>query len=151
MRFKWSKKISVGDVTIDKQHKRLLDEILVLSLLLERGQSGNHIEETLGFLDRYISGHFTYEEGYMETHHYPLLDAHKEMHRQFAVEYEAMKREFAMGDTLAFQEKVNHFLGQWWVNHISHADQNYHEYIDAHPTSHPEGEPERYHDTIQKA
>jgi len=150
MEMEWNESLSVGDATIDEQHKTLFAHIEQLLDQVIGGQGETVINETIVYLDRYITEHFSHEEKYMKEHGYPELDWHKEIHTGFSKEYDDLKKEVAAGGTSRIlAERLGAFLSRWWVNHVRVVDQKYHEYIDDNFGCHPMDEPPGYHQNIQ--
>ena len=126
--------MSVNDKKLDDQHKQLLEQVNSLLEALAGGKSNLIvIEQTLGFLDRYIEEHFTDEERYMEEHQYPRLEEHRALHSKFIEHYKQMKEQiytFASVDEMLIDLEVH--LGRWWIDHIGGADKDYAAYVHEH-------------------
>lgn len=148
MTHEWNESISVGDATIDAQHKRLLAQIRKLEKAIEQG-AGEAIEDILKFLAGYILKHLAYEEAYMKAHAYPKFEEHKAIHMEFIHNFVDMREDYEQKRIEKFREAALTFLGSWWIAHIAGADQNYESYIKKHESCHPEGEPKDYHVVVQ--
>ncbi|HLC65542.1 MAG TPA: bacteriohemerythrin [Candidatus Nanoarchaeia archaeon] len=139
MEIKWTPSMSVNEKTIDIHHKRLLDHLNKLSVLLSgKGLDIGPIRETLHFLRSYITEHFTYEVAYMEKHNYPGLEEHKKIHQEYINFYENFKVKFDglySEKYLSFRkneellEEARKFLSEWFVHHIAETDRKYAEFI----------------------
>ena len=134
VQFAWNVSMSVNDKKLDDQHKQLLEQVNSLLEALAGGKSNLIvIEQTLGFLDRYIEEHFADEERYMEEHQYPRLEEHRALHSKFIEHYKQMKERiytFASVDEMLIDLEVH--LGRWWINHIGGADKDYAAYVREH-------------------
>jgi len=109
----WTKSISVGDATIDAQHKQLLTVINDLHSALEENRDKAIISETVRFLNDYIYTHLRHEEEYLRRHGYPDYESHVKIHSDFVKRYEDFKKKLLEGgpvSSLAF--KVRIFLGE---------------------------------------
>ncbi len=130
--FNWTPEISVHNEHLDKQHQQLLGAVNDLLSAIMYRSAKERIEDVLGFLDGYIRTHLADEEEYMQKHNYPRLAEHKAMHEQFNAAYAAFKEELEKdGATDALAMRVQTHIGQWWMNHIGKADQDYAKYIAA--------------------
>jgi len=131
--------MSVGEETIDSQHKKLLAymgrlEKIISSLDVNMGQ----LRETIHFLYTYIKEHFSYEEEYMLNNGFPSLEEHRKMHGEFIKFYEDLQKKlrekFSNPDFSSFEikellEDAEKYLREWLVHHIKGADQVYAGYI----------------------
>lgn len=139
MKIEWDSSMSVGEETIDNQHKRLLEKInelveILSSLEVDMGA----IRQTGQFLFTYIKEHFEYEENYMEKNNYPDLEVHKKMHQDFVQFYKEFQIElrdrmssdkFSSIDITELLEKIKKYLLEWLVQHIKGIDQKYAKFI----------------------
>jgi len=153
MTFTWNQNISVADETLDEQHKNLLKQIEALHKAQQAQQAGmgdKAVLETLEFLDDYILTHLLYEESYMWKHKFPDFYAHREIHSGFVRQYNAFKKKFAKNHSKNITRDIYLFLGEWWIGHISVEDDEYQEYITAHPHSHPKNEIKNFHTSVQE-
>ena len=131
--FEWTPEMSVYDVIIDEQHKRLLGEVNTLLSYVVAEKNDEMISQAISFLDRYITEHLYYEEQYMEDHKFPLLKEHLKLHKDFIDHYNFFKKQFDAGvsrETLAFE--IEQYIGNWWIEHIGKEDHKYAEYIRIH-------------------
>jgi len=131
---KWTSEMSVGEAKIDEQHQTLLNQINKLIENLSKGWEMQTIRDTLGFLDKYVKEHFTYEEDYQAKIKYPKLEEHKKIHASFVEFYKKFKQEFEAENretksptdsARKFMEKAHKFLGEWLVNHIMGDDHDF--------------------------
>jgi len=149
MSLEWNKSISVGDATLDEQHQQLFSQINSLADAVSESEGERVVSDIVAFLGEYVADHFSHEESYMERHGYPQLEQHRRLHEEFSRQYEEMKKELERGESRVFAERVENFLGHWWINHVTIEDKKYERYITGHPGSHPQDEPEDYHDQVQ--
>lgn len=146
----WNKEFSVGDATIDEQHKRLLESLERLVLALEENDIESEIEKTIKFLEKYITEHLEYEEVYMKNHGFPDIEQHIGLHDGFRKKFQYFRNRIDNdGIYEGLGEDVREYMEEWWVLHILHDDKLYRKHIDRHPGCHPQGEPEDFHTTIQ--
>lgn len=156
---KWSKDISVDDVTIDRQHQKLFIQINLLKEALDSEasvgatlESLEGIPEYINFhlanLDEYINVHLAHEERYMKMHEYPGYDEHVKLHRGFIEKTNELRKDIG-GDVNERLKVLHDFLVKWWLGHIVHEDQKYAAFIRDHEDSHPKDEEADYHSTDQ--
>ena len=84
----------------------------------------------------------------MERHNYPELENHKQIHKDFIEQYKNFEQEMLKGASPHLSVKVQNFLGNWWINHISTEDKKYYQYIENN-NSHPPDENDDFHETQQ--
>jgi hemerythrin len=138
----WDPSLSVGEETIDNQHKRLIAQInKLIDILSSLDVDIGALRETGHFLYTHIMEHLTYEEKYMEENNYPGLEDHKKAHRDFIQFYKDIQSELKEGMTSGnftsieigkLMEKIKKYLLDWLVQHIKSVDQEYAKYIKSH-------------------
>jgi len=67
----WTPDLSVGVAMIDEQHKMLFEKVDKLFEAGKNNQEKEYISKLLDFLDAYTKKHFSDEEKYMLSIHYP--------------------------------------------------------------------------------
>jgi len=142
MEVEWDPSMSVGEDTIDRQHKKLLAQInKLVEILSSLDINMGPLRETIHFLYTYIKEHFSYEEKYMEEHNYPGLENHKKKHQIFVQFYEDFQKELKVkmssGDFSSIEikdllEKIKKYLLDWFIQHLKVEDQKYAKYIKSH-------------------
>lgn len=127
----WSTEISVGEEAIDTQHKDLLKQMGVLAFSLKTGEGNEKIQEILNFLDEYIKTHLRYEEKYMLNNNYPEYESHRKLHENFEKKFRDFKVEFYKEnmDKKSLALKMEGYMRDWWINHISNDDKKYADFI----------------------
>ena len=119
----WTEELETGNTEIDRQHRELIDTINRLLEACSQGRGRTEIENTLGFLEKYITCHFTDEEALQRQSGYPDYNNHKRYHdsfRQVVSQIVAAYR--AGGATIPLVAKVNSNIGDWLVSHIKRED-----------------------------
>jgi len=114
----WSPVFATGVREIDDQHQRLVGYINELNGAA--GQTTSDLSRILECAIDYTLYHFAFEEALMESRGYPLLDAHKCVHDNFAQEIRGLKSRFLAGDLSA--DSLREALARWLFDHISQAD-----------------------------
>ena len=123
----WKEFYSVGDPSIDAQHKQFL---LLINELHDAIRAGNEHEKLKSLLDRmvlYTMNHFQHEEQLMQACGYPDFDNHKAEHDQMRRYTEGLRTNL----NLVTGQDVSRFLRDWWINHIMAEDQCYIPYLSA--------------------
>lgn len=119
---------------IDRQHREIFDRV---GALLEAARNRTSREEVLRmveFLGGYAVDHFAAEERRMHLTGYPRLEAHRQEHRQFAKELEALRQELAAeGPTALLVIRVGNRVTEWLREHIYRTDRLLGEWLRAHP------------------
>ncbi len=141
----WTPKMSVGEETIDRQHKMIFDTANSLLQPAKNGEELNLIRRTLHFLDDYINNHFVYEENYMKTIGYPKekFSKHKLLHKSFIKSYFKLKdklnQELGNKRPELIEERIilllkecRQLVDNWLKNHIMMIDQDYHQFAKTH-------------------
>ena len=121
----WKDYYSVGDESLDAQHKQLLGIINELYSAIEQGADRLAVRPILDRLLQYTLTHFKHEEEVMSAHDYPGLAQHKAFHdkmRQRTIDY-------CENADLVTGRDLFSFLKQWWCNHIQEQDKDYAPYL----------------------
>ncbi len=122
----WKSAYSVGDTSLDAQHKQIIG---IVNDLYTAMQEGNDYEAVRPLLDRllqYTNTHFKYEEQMMQRHEYPDLSQHKALHDHMRQRTADLRRHAG----LVTGQDLLVFLKDWWVNHIQDQDKQYSPYLE---------------------
>jgi len=121
----WKDYYSVGDESLDAQHKQLLGIINELYGAMGRGADHAAVRTILDRLLQYTLQHFKYEEQVMLSHDYPDLMRHKGVHDRMR------QRTIDLLDNvdLVTGRDLLIFLKEWWCNHIQEQDKQYAPYL----------------------
>jgi hemerythrin len=124
--FKWDGSMSVGETTIDSQHRKLLAQLNKITDSVAFGVSSKEVAEALSFFEKYVDEHLAYEEKYLKRREYFDLKNHILKHKEFRVKYSDFIKKFnSEDDPLKILIEMERFLGKWWVNHISFEDKKF--------------------------
>jgi hemerythrin len=126
--FEWSDKYSVGVLSIDGQHKRLIEIINILYDAMRAGQGEFVLGKTLDDLVDYTKTHFRFEENLMQTKGYPDLAAHRKMHEGLTTQVWELAHQYKSGKT-TLSIQTGNFLKSWLTNHILNTDMKYSEHL----------------------
>jgi hemerythrin-like metal-binding protein len=121
----WKQSYSVGDASIDEQHKQIIEIINNLHYLMEIGGNREKFKEQLTQLSQYTVTHFEHEERAMQKCGYPDLANHKALHDDMR------RRTLGLCDNLKLltERDLLVFLKDWWLNHIRSEDRCYVPYL----------------------
>lgn len=131
-KFLWDESISVGDEKIDDDHKELF---AITNTLLDAINTEKSEEVFLSIftrLDNYVKHHFQREERLMQKYHYPKLDAHIALHREFEAQLPKVKEKFLSSYSKEAALQIYQFLTDWLIQHIIKEDLQYARYIHTH-------------------
>jgi len=125
--FEWTDDLSVGNKTIDNQHKGLVN---ILNEVYAAVRAQKSIEDFSPFiikLLRYAREHFETEEQMMEDRGFPHIEEHKKQHAYFLDQIDSM------GEKIENKKKSTNaellvFLKNWLVKHIKESDSRYTKY-----------------------
>jgi len=122
----WKDFYSVGDPSIDAQHKQIIGAINELYEAMQKGKDRAVLKPILDRLLQYTLAHFEHEEQVMQEHEYPDFTQHKALH--------GMIRQKTMDlcehAYLVTGHDLLRFLKDWWVGHIQGQDKKYSPYLE---------------------
>jgi hemerythrin-like metal-binding protein len=125
----WSDAMSVGDYSVDNQHKSLL-MICRRCEKLQRDASADGVElfhEQLHELQNYAQVHFRAEEALLARIAYPELEKQKQEHLKYQDDLTELIYEAVIGNVR--RSSVVQFLSDWWIDHILVSDMQYVPYL----------------------
>jgi hemerythrin len=123
----WKPYYSVGDATIDAEHRRLLEIIDKLFVAIQMGHTDTRVHDTIAALADYTATHFEHEERLMQECGYPAFDAHKALHD----EMRRRVQDYRASENAVSETELLHFVKAWWVSHIQCQDKAYAPYLAA--------------------
>jgi hemerythrin-like metal-binding protein len=119
-KMKWDNSYNLGIPSIDNEHKRLLVMINKLAAFPEIEYSSETFSEVVMEAINYAITHFKSEETFMETIHYPRLEAHKNEHKLFLLKM-AEESKLAMEKNEGISDLLE-YLYEWFIHHILYSD-----------------------------
>lgn len=124
MHMQWKDEYNIGIGVIDDQHRRILEYINDLEIILSRqDHDKEEIEEVLNNLIDYTQSHFTFEESLQEQANYQYRGPHKSVHDRFITKIESFRKRFISGEYI--EKELHKTLMKWLINHIQHDDADY--------------------------
>lgn len=117
----WSEDLAVGNHFIDGDHRKLIDMVNRLHVVMQEGRGKEVLGKVLHNLIVYTQEHFTREEDLMRRLQYDNIDAHKREHEKLLQQVLDMHQKFETG-TITLSVQLLHFLRDWLIEHIGEAD-----------------------------
>lgn len=127
----WKEFYSVGNASIDNQHRQILDIINDLYAALDDGDDFQTVKSLIERLMDYTNTHFQFEEKLMEECGYPNLERHRELHHELRHKTAGMRSHV----NVVTGSDLLRFLKTWWLEHIQEEDQQYAPYLTASVSS----------------
>jgi hemerythrin len=125
---KWKSVYSVGIVSIDQQHQKLIGLINSLQVAVDYA-TGEHFERNaLDELVDYTKTHFKYEEDLMEQNGYADFASHCSEHARMIARVEEVLSAYRQDPHNALHEALK-FLKDWLINHINGTDKQYSKFL----------------------
>ncbi|MEZ5358394.1 MAG: bacteriohemerythrin [Candidatus Zixiibacteriota bacterium] len=122
--FSWSDQMSVGNMQMDTQHKRLFDLINQLYDAMKAGKGKEVAGKIVSELHKYTVTHFRDEEKMLAGINYPKLNEQKSSHKKFTDKVAQFQKDLEGGKMTVNVEMMS-FLKDWLVNHIQKMDKEY--------------------------
>ena len=123
----WTDDLSIGNVRIDNDHKKLLEAYDDLVDLIDHDGSIEDFAKILSKMTDYVFKHLKNEEKYMEEFGYPKLKEHQQFHRDY--NYKVSMYNFnLLGSTPPDPHEIIEYIREWWINHILKHDIDYENY-----------------------
>lgn len=121
---KWKEELSVGNNTIDNQHKELFRLINAFYNSISDKSGRPAVLQAIIDMENYIRIHFSDEEKMMERANYPGLFLHQQEHKKFTDTVADFRKRYEDGRLLLSLE-VSGFVKNWIAGHIMKTDQLY--------------------------
>ena len=122
----WKDFYSVGDPSIDAQHKQIIGAINDLYEAMQKRTDRAVLKPILDRLLQYTLAHFEHEEQVMRENEYPDFVQHKALHDRIRKKTSDLREHAG----LVTGHELLHFLKEWWVGHIQSLDKKYTPYLE---------------------
>lgn len=125
----WDSCYSVGDATLDKQHKKLMNLCNKLATSANHSgvQSDALFRKVLDELSAYAREHFATEEAILEACAYPRLATQKWDHSEY--EQQVAEALASASDSRLDKAGLQRLLSNWWRDHILISDMDYRQHV----------------------
>ena len=120
---KWTDDLSVGNASIDADHKKLLVMVNGLETMI-KARDNFALPQALEQLEHYLNVHFTNEEKIAQTVNFPF-GKNKLGHQYVLKEFQHMKAELIAKNGIwadGAAEHYSHFLSDWITDHVVKED-----------------------------
>lgn len=126
----WNDNLSLGVPNIDRQHKKMCDNIDKLYAACLERKGVTEVLNILNFLETYTIEHFSAEESLQLKIKYPKYQQHKSAHHEFIELVSLLRNEInTSGASVPLVIKLNKSLSTWLVHHIMSVDMDLKIYI----------------------
>lgn len=122
--FIWRSKYSVNIQAIDAQHQQLVETINKLNDAMTAGKGQAVLSDIFDELIKYMTAHFSTEEGLMAAYAFPQYLEHKAEHDKFVATVQGLKDKFDHGDTGTVLT-LSQFVVDWFQQHTLKMDMKY--------------------------
>ena len=123
----WTDDLSIGNINIDNEHKKLIEVYNDLVDLIELDKNRVEFAKIISKLIDNVSKHFRKEETYMQAFGYPKSAEHIQYHKDYTHKVADYYDELFRSDPPELLEIIK-FLKNWWINHIVNSDADYENY-----------------------
>jgi len=120
----WTKQLSVGNETLDSEHKNLIGIVNLIEYAIETRDMATLLR-TLKLLMNCIHTHFTNEERFAQAIDLPLDDQHDLAHQHLQKELQQTGVELEVRGGMWPEYIMDHypqFLREWLIEHITKED-----------------------------
>lgn len=121
----WDEKYSVGDASVDHEHRELIALINETHDRWQRPDAGITVADFLGEIYTRISAHFALEEKLMRAGRYVHFPEHKADHERLLDEIRDIMDDYEDRRTLD-AEQLAQRLGTWFTGHFRTHDARLH-------------------------
>ena len=122
LRLKWKANYTIGIPTIDRQHRKIFENLADIERAVTKGQSSNEIRYLIKQLAANLDLHWAVEEAFLEIIRYPRLEEHRQSHAKLN---EVLARfEIQLGGHRPMEEVVR-FFETWFIEHVLAGDVDY--------------------------
>jgi hemerythrin-like metal-binding protein len=119
-RVNWEPRDSVGNDTLDAQHRAILARCNALADDLDAGDHEQRFDQTFAELTALAREHFATEEALLASRGYPGIDDYRDERDEF----DYLLSEIVTPDNFDRNE-LQTFLALWWSGHILDAAKNH--------------------------
>ncbi len=125
---KWRDSYSVGVEQFDNEHRKLVELINRMFVIVRDKDDIMAVSDAVGRLIDYTEFHFASEEDALEKSDFPDIEAHKKLHEDLKQQVIALQQRI-MTDKESVRVEVYSFLRGWLITHILEEDKKYSEFL----------------------
>ena len=126
----WRNEFNIGVLSVDKEHKELVELINTLHQKVMAKESKTTVSEFFDQLASKISDHFEHEEDLMREQSYFEYDAHKADHKKLLEELTEIRDNYDIGAYLDFEGDLAKHLDDWFTIHFKTKEARRHAELD---------------------
>ena len=127
---KWRDSYSVGIDQFDNEHRKLVDLINRMFVIVRDKDDISAVSDAVARLIDYTEFHFSSEEAAMKEADFPGFKKHKQLHDQLTQEISVFQQKILSEESDVGPEFYR-FLRDWLLDHIMEEDKQYGEHITA--------------------
>ncbi len=119
----WTDELSVGNASIDADHKKLIVMVNGVEAMI-KARDGFALSQALEQLEHHLYAHFVNEEKVAQAVNFPF-DQNKLEHQYVLKEFQHMKKELIAKNGIwsdGAAEHYSHFLSDWITDHVINED-----------------------------
>jgi len=130
----WSKKMSIGNETIDSEQKKILDLVNEVDDVIKAKDCALY-SRALNMLEEATRRHFEHEEKIANAIDFPF-EEHDSEHRYILGEFQSLKDKLAENQGRWSESLAEHyymFLSKWAIDHVMEDDMKMKPFLEAYP------------------
>jgi len=127
---KWRDSYSVGVEQFDNEHRKLVELINRMFVIVRDKDDISAISDSVARLIDYTEFHFASEEAAMEKAGFPDFETHKQLHTRLTQEISVFQQKIVTEESAVGPEFYS-FLRDWLLGHIMEEDKQYSSYMNA--------------------
>jgi hemerythrin len=134
MALSWSKKMSVGNETIDSEHKKILDLVNEVDNVIKTKDCVLYAR-ALNMLEEITRSHFEHEKKIAHAIDFPF-EEHDLEHRYILGEFQVLKDKLAENQGRWSESVAEHyymFLSTWAIDHVMEDDMKMKPLLETYP------------------
>jgi hemerythrin len=125
---KWRESYGTGVLSMDNQHRKIIDLINELYKHIRNEETSSSVEDVLSAMIKYAEEHLQEEENLLKTNDFSDYDEHMSKHQSYRERLSSLMAE-SKTDPEAAVKSTYAFLRQWWMGHIVDEDKKYGEFL----------------------
>jgi hemerythrin-like metal-binding protein len=125
-RLEWRAAFSVGNPSIDHEHRQLIDLLNAIIDRLEKGGDPEEVADFLGEVNARVGAHFALEEKIMRDRHYDQYAEHKGDHERLLDDIRGIMDAFEEGSVGERRAEFAERLCDWFLIHSKTRDARFH-------------------------
>ena len=126
----WSDTLSIGHGAIDREHKRIIDTVARLFLVVPESNMNEEATQLFGEIIDLLGTHFHNEELVMRVNRYPDTDTHIKLHGEFFSQLTGLLYLLETGSDRVAQGLIQ-CVHAWAFDHIMIHDRRSARYLEA--------------------